>query len=79
MIDIGTIARRSARARRTGEAVPPNPSDLIASVREFGYTLPTALADLIDNSLSAGASLFRSLLSRLRGEPASLWWTMGKV
>lgn len=37
------------------ELVEPNPADLVESLRDFGYTLPTAIADLIDNSLTAGA------------------------
>lgn len=37
------------------ESVPPNPADLIESMRDLGYTLPSALADLIDNSLAATA------------------------
>lgn len=39
----------------TAETIPPHPSDLLESVRDFGYTLPTALSDLIDNSITAGA------------------------
>lgn len=39
--------------------VPPNPSALIESMRDIGYTLGTALADLIDNSLTAGAHTVR--------------------
>lgn len=35
---------------------PPRPSALIESLRAFGYTLQTALADLIDNSVAAGAT-----------------------
>lgn len=35
--------------------VPPDPAALIESMRAFGYSLPTAVADLIDNSISAGA------------------------
>jgi hypothetical protein len=35
--------------------VPPDPSALIESMRAFGYSLPTAVADLIDNSITAGA------------------------
>ncbi|HEX4307223.1 MAG TPA: ATP-binding protein [Solirubrobacterales bacterium] len=35
--------------------VPPNPSALIESMRAFGYSLPTAVADLIDNSITADA------------------------
>lgn len=40
----------------SGEIVPPNPSRLIESIRGFGYSLPWALADLIDNSLTAAAT-----------------------
>jgi hypothetical protein len=35
--------------------LPPDPAALIESMRAFGYSLPTALADLIDNSISAQA------------------------
>jgi len=38
-----------------GEEVPPDPASLVESLRDFGYTLPTALADLLDNSLTAEA------------------------
>lgn len=38
------------------EDVPPNPAALIESMRAFGYRLPTAIADLIDNSITAQAS-----------------------
>jgi hypothetical protein len=37
------------------EDVTPDPESLVESLRDFGYTLPSALADLIDNSLTAGA------------------------
>ena len=37
------------------EDVPPDAGALAESLRDFGYTLPTAIADLIDNSLTAGA------------------------
>ena len=37
------------------ELVAPEPGDIVESLRDFGYTLPTALADLIDNSLTASA------------------------
>ena len=39
------------------EDVPPDPGALIASMRAFGYSLPTAIADLIDNSITAGAKV----------------------
>lgn len=37
------------------DEAPPRPSSLIESLRAFGYDLRTAIADLIDNSISAGA------------------------
>lgn len=39
-----------------GEEVAPDPGALIGSMRAFGYSLPTAIADLVDNSISAGAT-----------------------
>lgn len=44
------------------DAVPPSPADLIESLRDFGYTLPTALADLIDNSLAAEAAAIQVIV-----------------
>ena len=35
--------------------IQPNPGALIESLRAFGYSLRTAIADLIDNSISAGS------------------------
>ncbi|WP_166371791.1 ATP-binding protein [Psychromonas sp. SA13A] len=40
----------------TFENATPNPEFLIKSISEQGYKLSTALADLIDNSISSGAS-----------------------
>lgn len=39
-----------------GEDIPPDPASLAESLRDFGYTLPTALADLLDNSVTAEAT-----------------------
>ena len=39
---------------KTVEAAP-KPSVLIESMRDIGYSLETALADIIDNSITAGA------------------------
>ena len=33
----------------------PGATDLFESLRAFGYDLPTAIADVLDNSLTAGA------------------------
>ncbi len=45
--------------KRVSEEVPPNPGDLIESLRDFGYTLPSDHADLGDNSLKARATSMR--------------------
>ena len=37
------------------EELPPDASSLAESLRAFNYTLPTAIADLVDNSITAGA------------------------
>ena len=36
--------------------IPPRPSSLIESMRAIGYSLGTALADLVDNCIAAGAN-----------------------
>ena len=43
--------------------IAPRASVLIESMRDIGYTLETALADLVDNSISAGASTVHLLAS----------------
>jgi Histidine kinase-, DNA gyrase B-, and HSP90-like ATPase len=52
------VAPRDAEvdAPRT-EEVPPDPPAMIESMRAFGYSLPDAIADLVDNSITAAASL----------------------
>jgi hypothetical protein len=37
------------------EEVPPLAGSLAESLRAFSYSLPSAIADLVDNSISAGA------------------------
>ncbi len=44
---------RTATTRE--EEVPPRASVLVESMRDIGYSLQTAVADIIDNSLTAGA------------------------
>ena len=39
------------------EIVEPSPASIVESLRAIGYSLETAIADLIDNSITAGASL----------------------
>ncbi len=47
---------------RTQE-VAPRASVLIESMRDVGYSLETALADIVDNSITAGASVIRLFVS----------------
>ena len=46
---------RIVKTEHPGEEIAPVPGDLVESLRDFGYTLPSALADLVDNSLTAKA------------------------
>ena len=50
------------RTHTPEDVVAPNPADLIESLRDFGYTLHSALADLIDNSITAKASRITTVL-----------------
>jgi hypothetical protein len=54
------------------EEANPNPEFLIKSIAEQGYSLETALADLIDNSISAGADKIDIIVS-LSSEPFALY------
>ncbi len=49
---------------------PPDAAALMASARSFGnYNLPSALADLLDNSIKARAGIIEILCLREDGEP----------
>lgn len=37
--------------------LPPSASSLVLSMRDLGYSLETAVADIVDNSITAGASV----------------------
>lgn len=49
---------------------PPSASCLTASMRDIGYSLETAIADLIDNSISAGAEMVELVCNLADDEPA---------
>jgi hypothetical protein len=51
------------------EVVPPNPANLVESLRDFGYTLPTALADLVDNSITASSQNIRIVIEATASTP----------
>lgn len=54
------------------ELANPNPEFLIKSIAEQGYSLETALADLMDNSISANASRIE-VLTKIDKEPFILF------
>lgn len=53
------------------EEVPPKASAMVESLRDIGYSLPTALSDLIDNSLTAHAQSIE-LLSDIYSETPAI-------
>ena len=53
-----------------GELLEPQAADLAEALRAFGYDLPTALADLVDNSIAAGAGTVRVEYS---SDPGAAW------
>ncbi len=50
--------------------LPPRASSLVESLRDMGYSLQTALADVIDNSITAQARNIRLLADTHRESPA---------
>ncbi len=49
--------------------LPPSAASLTASLRDLGYSLETAIADLIDNSISADATNIQLFCDVSRDEP----------
>lgn len=49
--------------------LPPSAASLTASLRDLGYSLETAVADLIDNSISADATSIQIFCDMSRSEP----------
>ena len=50
--------------------LPPRASSLVESLRDMGYSLRTALADVIDNSITAGARNIQLLADTHHAAPA---------
>lgn len=50
--------------------LPPRASALVESLRDMGYSLPTAVADVIDNSITAGARNIRLIADTHHALPA---------
>ncbi len=49
--------------------LPPSAASLTASLRDLGYSLETAVADLIDNSISADATDIQIFCDMTRSTP----------
>ncbi|WP_332451628.1 ATP-binding protein [Burkholderia ubonensis] len=48
---------------------PPSAACLSASMRDLGYSLEAAIADLIDNSISAGADAIEIICDLSEARP----------
>jgi hypothetical protein len=49
--------------------LPPNVSSLVKSLRDIGYTLDVAVADIIDNSISANANNIDIIFAPIKDKP----------
>ena len=63
------LQKMTTESRHQPIELPPDPECLIHSLRSIGYTLETALADLIDNSIAADASEISIRFSWNNGTP----------
>jgi hypothetical protein len=68
--DIEFQGRRMMRSANTAIRILPSASRLVHSLRDLGYGFPHAVADIIDNSVTAGASV---ISVDLRFEGADSW------
>ena len=50
---------RHWKGKMKGHVLPPKPAAMIEALRDIGYSLEAAVADVIDNSLTAGARSVR--------------------
>lgn len=60
--------RKFKISKRQADATPYAAS-LIEGMRDFGYTLETAMADIVDNSVTAGATKVEILADTISDEP----------
>jgi hypothetical protein len=63
----GEHAHRSATSRRADAT--PHAAALIEGLRDIGYSLETAISDIIDNSITAGARVVRIITETCDDEP----------
>ena len=62
------IEKPTVAEKRQADATP-HAASLIEGMRDFGYTLETAMADIIDNSITAGASKVEILAETTTDDP----------
>ena len=60
------MAEKTKRTRKVEEIVP-DAARTVASLRDIGYDTPRAIADLVDNSIAAGATEVDVTFTFLRG------------
>jgi len=60
---------QAALEAETGDRITPDPALMIRALRQIGYSFEQAIADLVDNAISAGA---RSILVRFELEDAAI-------
>ena len=63
-----TPLKPSVKVRRV--SAQPSAAILIESMRDVGYTLETALADIVDNAIAAGAASIRILADTSSASPS---------
>jgi len=76
ILGLGMADERLATADTTqcmGTELPPAASMLMQSLRSVGYTTATALADVVDNSIAAGARIIRISLAPAPVHTSRLW------
>lgn len=61
--------KRMGNRMSDSEYLGPRPAALVESLRAFPYSTPSAVADLIDNSIAANASVIRIFTSWNEGNP----------
>ncbi len=64
------MSQRASPQRELELELAPSPAALIESLRDMGYSLRTALADVIDNSITAGARRIQILADTHVDRPA---------
>lgn len=65
---MGQVVKQSSSIREVDAT--PYAASLIEGHRDFGYSLETALADVIDNSISAGATAIQLIANTASEEPS---------